>query len=129
MNQQFLDSLDEALNLDAPPSKERVMDLTDQMLNFFKNMQQRLISKDPEEQQAALKESMELQKLLESKLRTVGEKTGLSLDQLLALAQNPAQLPEEQREIAEEIQGRFQNLQQGSIQAKKPQNLKTLIYR
>ena len=129
MDKQFLDSINEALNFDAPPSKERVMDLTDQMLNFFKNMQERLTSKDPVEQQAALKESMELQKLLESKLRTLGEKTGLTLDQLLTMAQNPSQLPEGQREIAEEIQGRFQNLQQGSIQPKKHQNLKTLIYR
>ncbi len=125
MDNNYLESLNQAFDESAPPSKEKLLSLMDETMAFFQGIKAKLESKNPEEREAALQETLEMKRVLESKIRILSEKSGLDPAQLSAFVQDPNNLSPEERDAVDEVQAKFEQLQQGEKKATKKHYLKT----
>ena len=107
MDNKYIESLNSMFE-EANPSQENLMSLMEKTLSFFQNIKQRLESANPEERQAALEETLEVKRVLEGKLRTLGEKTGMNPAQLAALAQMTSSFQE--KKAMDQVDAKFKTL-------------------
>jgi hypothetical protein len=64
------------------------MELMQKTMSFFKELKGKLTSADEKEKEEALKVLMQVKELMESKWKSLSEKTGLDPEQLASLAKN-----------------------------------------
>lgn len=107
----YLDKLNEMFN-GQTFSQEKILGLLDEILIFFQHIKGKLESTNPEEQQAALEETLEMKRVLESKLQSLVEQTGLTLSELSSFVETPSNLSEQERNTLEAVKTKLQDLQQ-----------------
>jgi hypothetical protein len=123
MSKQYLEMLNEMF-AEGNPSKEKMMGLMDETVAFFQEIKEKMTSADPDAQREAFEETMEMRKILESKIKALTEKTGLSLAELVALAERQNSLSSEERSTYEAAKARLEQLKEDQ-RPHKTMNLKT----
>jgi hypothetical protein len=109
-NNNYLETLNQLFS-DTAPSKEKVMGLMDETMTFFRRIKTKLESEDPAKQKEAFEETMEMKRILESKMQGLAEKTGLDMNQLAALAENTNNMSPEDLEALEAAKAKLQQIQ------------------
>lgn len=125
MANSYLETLNKAFDESVAPNKDKLMVLMDETMTFFQEIKAKLESKDPAVREAAFQETLEMKRILESKMRMLSEKTGLDAAQLAALAEDTNTMSPEERVAVEEVKTKFQQLQNGEKQAPKNKSFKT----
>jgi len=97
--------------LEGGSSKDALLGLMDETVGFFRDLRSKLESNDPKDQENAFEETMEIKKMLESKIQSLCEMTGMSFDQLAALSKNLNQMTPEERQSVETAQAKLQEIQ------------------
>jgi hypothetical protein len=123
-NNNYLETLSGLFSETASPSKEKVMGLMDETMQFFREIKEKLSSSDPEEQKKAFEETMEMKRILETKIKELTEKTGLSITELTALAEKPNAMKPEEKDIYAAAKARLELLKDEEI-PHKSKHLKT----
>lgn len=111
----YLETLDRVFDDSGTPSKDRLMNLMEETMSFFRQIKSKLESDDPAIQQEAYEETMEMKRVLESKMQALAEKTGLDIGQLAALAQDPKNMSQEERAALDEAKERLQKFQEETM--------------
>ena len=114
----YFDTLNKVFNGQTLPSQEEVLGLLDETLGFFRQIKTKLESTNPDEQQAAFEETMEMKRILESKMQSLAEQTGLNLTELAAFVENPNNMSEQERNTLEAVKTKLQDLQEMGQPAK-----------
>ncbi len=108
-NDNYLKTLAQLFDNPEVSSQDKVLNLMDETVNFIKDIKGKLESGDPEVQKEAFAETIEMKKLLESKMQGLADKTGLDIAQLASLAQNSNAMTAEQKSA---IESRLKNFQE-----------------
>jgi len=116
-NNNYLETLNQLFS-DSPPSKDKVLGIMDDTMTFFRKIKTKLESEDPAEQKAAFEETMEMKRILESKMRAMAEKTGLDMEQLAALAENTKNMSPEDLNALEEAKAKLRQIQEEDFSKK-----------
>jgi len=111
MTKKYIDNLNKIFDTSGAPSQEKLMNLMDESLEFFREIKSKMESDDPEKREEALKETLEIKWLLESKMQSLCDKTGLNMSQLAALAENTSRMSPEERNAIESAKAKFQEIQ------------------
>jgi hypothetical protein len=118
-NNNYLETLNQLFS-DSAPSKDKVLGLMDDTMTFFRKIKTKLESDNPAVQKEAFEETMEMKRILESKMRTMAEKTGLDMEELAALADNTNQMSPEDLEALEAAKAKLRQIQDENSTIKKP---------
>ena len=92
-------------------SKDTLLNLMDETVGFFRDLRSKMESNDPKDQEEAFAETMELKSLLESKIQSLCEMTGLNLNELAALSKNLNQMTPEEKDAVEAAQEKLKEFQ------------------
>jgi hypothetical protein len=111
MSKKYIDNLNKIFEASGAPSQEKLMNLMDESMEFFREIKSKMESDDPEKREEALKETLEIKWILESKMQSLSEKTGLNMNQLAALAENTSRMSPEERSAIESAKAKFQAIQ------------------
>ena len=111
MNANYIESLNEIFEGTSLPSADRLLRLADEIVAFCHTTKEKLNSEDPVQKEAALQETLELKQLIESKLEALCSKTGMNLEELTSLAEDPTNLLPQEQLMAKELKAKFQEFQ------------------
>lgn len=111
MTTNYIESLNDIFEGPTPPSRDKLLRLADEMVAFCHTMKEKINSEDPVQKEAALQETLEIKQLIESKLEALCATTGMNLEELTALAQDPTNMLPQEQLIAKELSAKFQEFQ------------------
>jgi hypothetical protein len=117
-NNNYLETLNQLFS-DSVPSKDKVLGLMDDTMTFFRRIKTKLESNDPAVQKEAFEETMEMKRILETKMRAMAEKTGLDMEQLAALAENTNDMSLEDLNALEAAKAKLRQIQEEDFITKK----------
>ncbi len=119
MNTKYLEAINTVLDSEAPPSREKLMSLMDDTMEFFQDITSKMGSQDPKARQEAVRETMAIKEILESKMEKLCEKTGLNLAQISTFVENPFNITPEEQERLETATAEIKKMQNGNLREKK----------
>src|SRR3990167_2837883 len=111
MTNKYLDLLNKVFEGSA--STENLAGLMDETMTSFREIQAELTSNNPVKQEKAVQKTLELKRMIESKMHLITEKTGLNLEELTALASNPNNMSPEEWTTVSEVKDKFEEMQGG----------------
>src|SRR5690242_415073 len=103
MKNSYLDLLKETFQDASIMNPEKVKRLAQETPKFFQEMQAKFFSKDPKLKEEAEQVLVEAKEMLETQMEKLLQLTGLTVEELTALAKDPKQITEEEQEALAEM--------------------------
>lgn len=114
MTNNYIESLEQLFDGEAPLSTEGLKGFFDDSLEFLQELQTKLVSPDEKVREEAVQSSMAMKERLDSQIKQICEKNGLNLDQLTAFAENTETMTIEEQKTIEEMEKKFQAFKTGT---------------
>lgn len=110
MTTQYLETLKETFSDPKNFSAEKLQGLIQETVGYFREMQEKLASKDPAAREEALKAALEMKQALESQMETICELTGLDPAQLSSLGDDTSRMGPSEKQAFETVKEQLKEL-------------------
>lgn len=108
MNQDYLSLLKETFEDVAQLTPEKVRKLVDDTSLFFRDIQAKILSKDPELRKEAEEDALLVKEVIEQQMGKLIENSGMGVEEFTAFAQDPSNLSEQEQQIVAEMHEKFE---------------------
>jgi len=110
MKNQYLETLKATFSDPKNFSPEKLQGLIQETLATFKEMQEKLASKDPAAREEAMKTALEMKSALEEQMEAICKLTGMDPAQLSSLADDTSRMAPAEKEAFESVKEQLQTL-------------------
>jgi DNA-binding transcriptional regulator GbsR (MarR family) len=110
MKKEYLETLKDTFSDPKNFSPEKLQGLIQETMSCFREMQEKLTSKDPAVREEAMKAALEMKAVLEEQMETICKLTGLDPSQLSSLADDTSKMAPVQKEAFESVKSQLQQL-------------------
>ncbi len=110
MKNQYLETLKATFSDPENFSPEKLQGLIQETLAYFREMQEKLASKDPAAREEAMKTALEMKAALEEQMEAICKLTGLDPAQLSSLADDTSRLGPAEKEAFESVKKELNQL-------------------
>lgn len=127
MNKGYIKLLNETFENLQEINPEKVKELVLEMKKVFFEIQEKIASKDPEQYKQAEEIALQMKDVLEVQMHAMLEKSGMSLEDLRRIAQDPSSLGEKEQSLLKELREEFMELAPVEETAKKAKKVRKPI--
>ena len=110
MKKQYLETLKETFSDPKNFSPEKLQGLIQETMTYFREMQEKLSSKDPKVREEALQGALEMKKTLEEQMESICALTGLDPSQLTALGDDTSRMSPVEKQAFEGVKEQLKEL-------------------
>jgi DNA-binding transcriptional regulator GbsR (MarR family) len=110
MTKQYIETLKETFSDPKNFSPEKLQGLIQETVTYFREMQGKLASKDPEAREEAMKAALEMKQALEDQMETICQLTGLDPAQLSSLGDDTSRMAPVEKEAFETVKEQLKEL-------------------
>lgn len=121
----FLDVLNETLG-DPGIDAEKLHDLMNQTVLFLQDIKVKALSKDPKLVEEAMRETVKMHKILQTRIESLCAETGLSPQELSLLGADTSKMNPDQARLIETLNEKFDSIKKNQAgTSSKPTRLRT----